>query len=230
MRVLVSGYIGFGNFGDEAILDILVGYLKSKNAQITIFTGNKIQTSSRHRVDCVKSFNIPAVIKKLKNCDVLFSGGGSLLQDKTSLKSLLYYLFVIFCALFFKKEVVIFAQGIGPIRNIIARFITGQVLKHCSVVTVRDDSSLFLVRGWGVPAQKVCDPIWNIQISPNFQKNKIGVQLRKDKFLKESFLESLAQGISENFKDYDVEIFSYQDSYDLEVCKQFKNILNIFYG
>ena len=224
-KVCISGYYGFSNFGDEAILDVLVGYLKSKDAQITIFSGNPKQTSARHRVNCIKSFNIFSVINAIKKSDVLFSGGGSLLQDKTSLKSLLYYLFIIFCALFFKKEVVIFAQGIGPIKNIFARQMTKQALKNCNIVTVRDDGSLFLVRGWGIPAQKVCDPIWNIQTPPNFQKNKIGVQLRKDKFLNIAFLESLAEGISKNFKDYDVEIFSYQDSFDLEICKQFKNIL-----
>ena len=50
----------------------------------------------------------------LSKCDILVSGGGSLLQDATSVKSLFYYLWVIFMAQFYKKQVLIFAQGIGP--------------------------------------------------------------------------------------------------------------------
>ena len=119
-KICISGYYGFSNFGDEAILDVLVEYLKSKNVDITIFSKNPVLTATKHRVKCVKTFDFLSVMKNIKNSDVLFSGGGSLLQDKTSLKSLLYYLFVICYALKHQKRVVIFAQGIGPIKNAIA--------------------------------------------------------------------------------------------------------------
>ena len=68
-------------------------------------------------------------INTIKNSDVLISGGGSLLQDSTSLKSLFYYLFVIFLAEHYKKKVIIFAQGIGPIKNPAGRFFTKKLLK-----------------------------------------------------------------------------------------------------
>lgn len=224
-KVCVSGYYGFSNFGDEAILDVIVSYLKSKNADITVFSKNPVLTATKHRVKCIKSFDILSVMKNIKNCDVLFSGGGSLLQDKTSLKSLLYYLFIIKYALWKKKQVVIFAQGIGPIKNPIARFITAQTLKKCDLVTIRDDASLFLVRGWGVIADKVNDPIWNLPVSQNFQKDKIGVQLRKDKYITTEFLDELASLILHYFNGYEVDIFSYQDSLDYEICKEFRDIL-----
>lgn len=226
-KVCISGYYGFSNFGDEAILDVLVEYLKSKNADITIFSKNPLATATKHRVKCVKTFDLLSVMKNIKNSDVLFSGGGSLLQDKTSLKSLLYYLFVICYALKVKKQVVIFAQGIGPIKNPIARLFTAQVLKKCDIVTVRDDASLFLVRGWGVSAEKVSDPIWNLTVPQNFQNNKIGVQLRKDKYLTNDFMDELASLIIHYFNGYEIDIFSYQDSMDYEVCKQFRDILKL---
>ena len=226
-RVCISGYYGFSNFGDEAILDVLVEYLKSKNADITIFSKNPIQTATKHRVKCVKTFDFLSVMKNIKDSDVLFSGGGSLLQDKTSLKSLLYYLFVIYYALKQKKQVVIFAQGIGPIKNPVAKFVTAQILKKCDIVTVRDDASLCLVRGWGVSAEQVNDPIWNLSIPQNFQNNKIGVQLRKDKYLTTDFMEELASLILHYFNGYEIDIFSYQDSMDYQVCKEFRDILRL---
>lgn len=226
-KVCVSGYYGFSNFGDEAILDVIVDYLKSKNADITIFSKNPVLTATKHRVKCVNSFDILGVMRNIKNCDVLFSGGGSLLQDKTSLKSLLYYLFVIIYALMKKKQVVIFAQGIGPIKNKIAQIITAQTLKKCDIVTIRDDASLFLVRGWGVLAEKVNDPIWNLPVSQNYQNNKIGVQLRKDKYLTPEYLDELASLILHYFNGYEVDIFSYQDTIDYEICKEFRDILRM---
>lgn len=224
-RVCISGYYGFSNFGDEAILDVLVEYLKQKEADITIFSKNPIVTATKHRVKCVKSFDFLSVMRMIKDADVLFSGGGSLLQDKTSLKSLFYYLFVIIYALYCKKQVVIFAQGIGPIKNKIAQFITAQVLKKCDIVTVRDDASLFLIRGWGVIADKVNDPIWNLTVPQNFQKDKIGIQLRKDPYLTNDFLDELASLVLHYFSGYEIDIFSYQDSMDYEICKNFRDIL-----
>ena len=226
-KVCISGYYGFSNFGDEAILDVLVEYLKSKNADITVFSKNPSQTSAKHRVRCVNSFDFLSVMRNIKNSDILFSGGGSLLQDKTSLKSLLYYLFVIYYALKCKKQVVIFAQGIGPIKSLIARFFTAQILKKCDIVTVRDDASLFLIRGWGVIADKVNDPIWNLTLPQNFQNNKIGVQLRKDRYLTNNFMDELASLIVHYFNGFEIDIFSYQDSMDYEICKQFRDILRL---
>ena len=52
-----------------------------------------------------------AILRAVKKCDMLISGGGSLLQDVTSSKSLHYYLSIIRCAEFFHKKVFIYSQG-----------------------------------------------------------------------------------------------------------------------
>ena len=62
-------------------------------------------------------FQVWKVLKALRRCDALLSGGGSLLQDRTSTRSLLYYLSIIRAAELFHKPVMLYANGIGPVRK-----------------------------------------------------------------------------------------------------------------
>ncbi|HNW26800.1 MAG TPA: polysaccharide pyruvyl transferase CsaB [Candidatus Gastranaerophilaceae bacterium] len=226
--VVISGYYGFDNFGDESILSVLINKLKELDAKIAVITKTPKKTSELHNVKTAWYICPRQIILSLLKCDVLVSGGGSLLQDVTSLKSLLYYLWVINTALFFKKKVIIFAQGIGPINSKLGQFLTKKALKKCSLITVRDEKSLFLLRGWGIDnVELVCDPLFDIEIPPSFRSDKVGVQLRDFKNLKEELLIKLAQQINENFSLKEIEIFSFQDSIDLSVCKRFEAILKV---
>lgn len=227
IRAAISGYYGFDNFGDEAILNVLVDELKKHDVEVTVFSKNPQKTSSSLNVFSVNTFSLPKVIAALKNTDVLISGGGSLLQDSTSLKSLFYYLFVICAALFFKKKVIIFAQGIGPIKNIAGRLVTKLVLRKCKYITVRDEKSLFRVRGWGAKADLVNDPVWGIQLREALPLNRVGVQLRAWKTLTGKYLFSLARQVALNFSDKEIYIYSFQDALDLEICKRFENNLKL---
>lgn len=225
--VVISGYYGFDNFGDEAILGVLVDKLEKMSLEINVLSRNPDKTSSMYKVNAIPSFKFIRVFSEIKNCDFLISGGGSLLQDVTSLKSLLYYLWVINTALFFKKKVIIFAQGIGPIKSKIGEFLTKMVLKKCDLVTVRDEKSLFLLRGWGIGSNVnlVCDPLFDVSLVGSEPLNKVGVQLRDFKTLKENLLVKLAEHINKEFSTKEIEIYSFQDSLDLAVCKRFEKIL-----
>lgn len=224
-KVVISGYYGFDNFGDEAILGVLVNKLKEHKVDIKVFSTKPQKTSRLYGVETSPSFNIPKVISELKNCDILISGGGSLLQDVTSLKSLLYYLFIINMALRFRKKVIIFAQGIGPIHNKFGQFLTRNLLKKCTYVSVRDEKSLFLLRGWGVKTDLVCDPLFDLKLQGSLPSNRVGIQLRGFKTLKEKLLVKLAEQVNKDFSNSEIEIYSFQDSLDLHVCEHFEKLL-----
>lgn len=224
-NILISGYYGFGNFGDEAILGVLVEKLQEMNVNVRVFSKNPMKTASLYKIETAQSFALHKVITWIKNCDILISGGGSLLQDVTSLKSLLYYLFVINTALFFRKKVIIFAQGIGPINNKFGAFLTKKTIQKCSQVTVRDRKSRLLLHKWGVEADLVCDPLFDLKLPDHHPSNKVGIQLRSFKTLKESLLTKLAKQINKEFSDKEIEIYSFQDSLDLATCQRFEKIL-----
>lgn len=226
-NIAVSGYYGFENFGDEAILKVLVTELKKQEYNVTVFSRLPQNTSEKLGVNSVYTFSIKDVLKTLKNSDTLISGGGSLLQDSTSLKSLLYYLFVIGSALFFKKEVIIFAQGIGPINSKIGRFLTKTLLKKAKYITVRDEKSLNLLKEWKLSPDLVSDPVWSLEVKESVSMDRVGIQLRSWKTLSQKYITKLAESIARNFSDKELYIYSFQDALDLELCKNFEAQLKL---
>ncbi len=220
-KYVVSGYIGFDNFGDELIAKILVQKLKSLKAEkITLISSKPEVTKKLYDVESCSMFGF---LKSLAETDILISGGGSLLQDATSLKSLIYYLGVIFCALIFRKKVIIFAQGIGPINSKIGRFLTKIILKKANEITVRDVKSKELLESWKIESKVVKDPVFELELKPKNVKNIVGIQLRDCKQIQENpiFLKNLAQQIAEKFKTQEIHIISLHDSYDKDICHQF---------
>jgi polysaccharide pyruvyl transferase CsaB len=223
-KVCISGYYGFDNFGDETILKILIENLKknSSEIQITVFSSNPEKTKALYEVQSVKSFDILNVIKQICSCDCLISGGGSLLQDVTSLKSLIYYITLIFIAQFFRKKTIIFAQGIGPINNNFFRKITFNLLKRATDITVRDEKSYKLLSENNINAIKCSDPVWNLSVENNSNPQKVGVQLRSFSLLSEEFIKNLAICVNKHYFDKEICVLSLQNQLDLEVCNKFK--------
>ena len=223
MKYVVSGYIGFDNFGDEAIAHVLSQKLKSKGAEkITLISSNPEKTSDIHGVSsCGMLKFLPSILES----DVLISGGGSLLQDVTSFKSLLYYLVVIYSALIFGKKVEIFAQGIGPIKSKLGQLLTKFALKRASKITVRDNKSQELLKNWGIGSELVKDPVFELELSQKNSKGKVGVQLRSYKGVNDLFLKKLADEVCKHFSDKHIVILPLQKSIDAEVCEKFAQIL-----
>jgi len=222
-KVCISGYYGFKNFGDEAILSVLTEHLKEH--EVTVFSSDPEFTFNTYGVKSVRSFDLKRVVEVIKNTDVLISGGGSLLQDVTSLKSLVYYSLILALGILFNKKVIIFAQGIGPINNKFAQIVVKNLLKQCTLVTVRDDKSLEFLNNWGINAKLVCDPIYSLSVEPAQTLDTVGIQLRDFKTMNYNFLHKLGMLVSTKFSDKKVEIFSLQEAVDLELCKKFEAVL-----
>lgn len=213
-KVLISGYIGFQNFGDDIIFEQLVKYLKSKNAYITAFSSNPKQTAMNYGVFSVQYNNFKEVIKQISKCDILFSGGGSLLQNRTSNRSLLYYLLIIFLAKLFGKKVVIFAQGIEGIKGFWQEAVTKFLLKKCNLITVRDKISQTVLRNWKINSQLLCDPFYDVKLPPYAPDGTIGIQVRESENLFPLFLDSLAENIIKLFPKRKIYLFIFQPETD----------------
>lgn len=226
VKAVISGYYGFKNFGDEAILSVLVNHFR--NHDLTVFSSDPEYTSKTYGVNSIRSFDIKNVIRAVKDADIVISGGGSLLQDVTSFKSLIYYSLIIALGILFNKKVIIFAQGIGPVNNKFAQIIVKNLLKLCSLVTVRDEKSLFLLEKWGINAYLVCDPIYSLNVESHDTENAVGIQLRDFKTMNENLLQKLALLVINKFSDKKIQIFSLQEALDLAVCKHFECILKSF--
>lgn len=156
-KILISGYYGFANAGDEAMLTAIIESLRQveKNVELTVLSGNPEDTAAKHQVCSVYRFNPYGIIRAMSSSELILSGGGSLLQDVTSKRSLFYYLSIIGLGKFFGKKVMLFAQGIGPIRAKWARKLTSFVCNRADLITVRDNESSAELIEMGVNPDKI---------------------------------------------------------------------------
>lgn len=222
-KVLISGYYGFDNFGDEVILSILLDKLKDCN--VTVMTANPRKTFDTYGVHTIQTFSYEHVMRELARCDVLISGGGSLLQNATSNASLLFYTMIIRFALMMQKEVVIFAQGIGPIKGFWANFITKGVLKKCKYISVRDEKSKQLLDKWKIKSNLVCDPVFSLEADNPERTSRIGIQLRKYDTLTDELFDNIIKQIRKRFFNREIELLCLQDEVDAGISQVFINKL-----
>lgn len=166
MKVLLSGYYGFDNAGDEAVLYAIIQSLREAvpNIEITVLSNQPEKTATQFHVQAVDRWGKMALLKAVKNCDIFISGGGSLLQDVTSKNGILYYLGLIKLAQIMKKKVMIYAQGIGPVNNGRNRKLVRKILNKVDIITVRDLESRMELMQMGVYREvMVCsDPVMGI--------------------------------------------------------------------
>jgi polysaccharide pyruvyl transferase CsaB len=162
MRLAVSGYYGFGNTGDEAILAGLLRSLRDiePELKVTVLSGDPARTERVHGVDAIPRMAPAAIVRSLRNADGLLSGGGGLLQDRTSARPVAYYAGLMLTARLMGRPYVVHAQGLGPIRRAVNRRIAATALRGAAEVSLRDDASIALARAIGVrrPIELVPDP------------------------------------------------------------------------
>lgn len=168
--VVISGYYGFRNNGDDTLLMAIVSELRAKkpDIDIVVLSKNPEETERIYNVRSVSRENIFAILKEIKNTKLLISGGGTLIQDGTSTKSLLYYLWIIKVAELFGKRVMLYANGIGPLGSKYNRAITRRVLNRTDIITLRDKMSYDELLDIGVTEPQIyltADPVFVLEES-----------------------------------------------------------------
>ena len=149
MVVALSGYYGAGNAGDEAILMALVREARRRGHEPLVLSHNPAATERMHGVSAAPARGLAAALKTVARAEGLLSGGGGLLQNKTSNGSLAYYLLLLRAAQLMGKPTWVFGQSLGPLSRGARRWTAG-ALNRARMVVVRDRSSLELAREIGV--------------------------------------------------------------------------------
>ncbi|MGL5034292.1 MAG: polysaccharide pyruvyl transferase CsaB, partial [Microcystaceae cyanobacterium] len=162
MRAVICGYYGQGNGGDEALLVSLLQILPSEIEAI-VLSANPQQTQQSYAVQSCPNRSWSQVFTVLRQSDIFIWGGGSLMQDVTSLNSALYYGGLMAIAQLLGLKTIALAQGIGPLNHPLTRWLTRTVLSRCDGITVRDEASLALLTNWGIGATLAPDPVWLLQ-------------------------------------------------------------------
>ena len=166
--IVVCGYYGYRNMGDDAILDMICRDYGG-DCELTVLSFRPEETERLYPVKAVKRFHLPQVLRAIRGADLLLSGGGSLLQDKTSTRSLLYYLSILKIARLFGVPSVLYAAGIGPLCSPQNRDRVARVLRKVDLITLRESESLALVEQLcpGKQALLTADPVFHMEPSPD---------------------------------------------------------------
>lgn len=234
MRVVISGYYGFENIGDEAILKSIIEALKeeSKDIEITVLSNDPMKTKHTYNVNSINRWNFWEIYKELKISSGLISGGGSLLQDVTSSRSIAYYTFIIGLAKFANKPVFVYAQGIGPINKSINRKITKYFLNKVEHISLRDRESSNLIKSIGVNKsfEIVPDPVMGLDFrfseKCNIKKDYIIISVRDWKS-KVNYLKQIAY-VCDYFLDNGIEIklLPMHEKEDEKTSKKLADMIN----
>ena len=165
-RPLLVGYYGEHNLGDDALLEVLLSQLP-RGCTPVVTARDQGQVQERFGVATVDRRRLPAVLGTLGRCDALVLGGGSLLQDATSFASLIYYGALITAARAQGKPVLLWGQGLGPLRRRRSRLLVRALLPLTTACSWRDPESAALAQhlGWRpLPDQAGAgvgtDPVW----------------------------------------------------------------------
>ena len=170
--VIISGYYGFGNVGDDSLLSCIIENLHAVNPELRITVLSKYPRRMRTRfaVRCIGRTNIPAILREMRHARLLISGGGSLMQDNTSTKSLLYYLSIIRLAQHSRLPVMLYANGIGPLYRPANRARAARALEKIELITLRDPASLRMLKTLGVRRKEnihlTADPAFTLTPAP----------------------------------------------------------------
>src|SRR3989442_10860550 len=150
MRIVVSGYYGFGNGGDEAVLEAIVGALRARipQAQMVVLSAAPDQTKSLHGVAGVS--RTMGALPAMAGADLFISGGGTLIQDATSARSALYYLGLLGLATVLARATMVYAAGVGPLRGGWVRALAPRGLKRVTLLTVRGEGFRRLLPGFAL--------------------------------------------------------------------------------
>lgn len=173
-KILLSGYYGYNNAGDEAILKSIIANIKKidKDADITVLSDNIEFTKEKYNINAVKRFNPLHILKALLKCDILISGGGTLFQDKTSTRSLIYYTSIINIAKLFGKKVMIYANGIGPLKKQSNIKRVKKSIEKSDIITLRDIEALETIKSMKVENKNIfltTDPVFSLKPDDNTQ-------------------------------------------------------------
>jgi len=187
MKIVICGFYGSGNMGDEAILSAIINSIKSvyPKCKFTVLSRNPAETKRLHNVDAVfmSGFGInwvqtdfKKISKIFKESDLIVVGGGGLLQDAHIYLSISNYLQVPILAKLYSKPVMFYSIGVGPIKNIINKILVHIIGNIVDLITVRDQYSKDYLLSLQVQKPSIilsADPVFLLQPASSATVKKI---------------------------------------------------------
>ncbi len=177
--VVVCGAYGYGNAGDDAILKSILHSVREldRYVPITVLAKNPLSIKERYRVGAVHTFNIPSILRHMGGARLYINGGGTLIQNATSHRSLWYYLFTLWAAKRRGCKVAMYGCGIGPVKGGRNMKLASWVLNSSvDSITLREPDSVRELERYGVNRPRIrlgSDPALVLEPAPLPQADRL---------------------------------------------------------
>jgi polysaccharide pyruvyl transferase CsaB len=135
------GYYGYDNLGDELLCEESIRLLREARFDriYLLLKRDKVKNFSQPQVVPIDRFNPFQIFKVIVKSDVVVCGGGGILQDQTSVKSLLYYASIVLIASMLRKPVLLLANSLGPLKHKVSKCVVRLLLKKKNVFFIARD-------------------------------------------------------------------------------------------
>ena len=173
--MVLCGYYGFGNAGDELILDAMLRELRAlrPNLAVTVISGDPASTRACHGVDAVHWQDVPAIGARVRHADLVVVGGGGLFQEYSGIDpdslftdrhfAITFYAEPAILGALCGRPVMLYAIGVGPLSSEHGRRVVRAACDAAQVITVRDEESARVVASLGVDPERLrvtADPVF----------------------------------------------------------------------
>ncbi|MHB8636811.1 MAG: polysaccharide pyruvyl transferase family protein [Fimbriimonadaceae bacterium] len=178
-RILLAGYFGAGNLGDDSIMQGYVLGMRSAgmDEEFEVLSGSPDSTQRYYNLQGYDRKNSRQISEAIAHCDMLVFPGGSIFQDATSTRSVKYYQELVSRAKRAGKKVLLLGQGVGPLTSFFGKRLAAEAFKAADAVSVRDPASLTTLKALGVtrPIQVTADSAFLLPPPPEATGEIFGV-------------------------------------------------------
>jgi polysaccharide pyruvyl transferase CsaB len=231
-RAVLCGYYGMGNGGDEALLATLLQMLP-KDIQPLVLSASPKATENLHQVEASDRYSVFALINELKRSDLFIWGGGSLMQDATSARNPIYYGGLMGLAQGMGLQTIAWAQGVGPLKRKLSKWIARRAFQGCTSVSVRDRQSAQLLADWQIESVVAPDPVWALdatlfKMERDVSKPRVAVVLRSHPALTTCRLATITEALQklQNQTNAEIMLIPFQPSQDKAIAQAICESLN----
>lgn len=166
-NIIISGWYGQFNAGDDAILDVFIEQARARGAHdIAVLTESPENLPDMAALPHPVGFGRGALknlldgnylrhLNRLRRCDLFVLGGGGLLRDNTNWRNLVRLLDEIWWARLFGRKVMLYAIGVGPFHSRLGKWLIARSVNMCDLITVRSESCAALLRELGVAPGRI---------------------------------------------------------------------------
>jgi polysaccharide pyruvyl transferase CsaB len=155
MKAFIIGYYGSENIGDEVLLHQVIRMIREidHKASIKSLSYRTSRTYEIHGIESVSRNKYTEIGRAIKESDIIIGGGGSMLQNVTSNRSLIYYLALIHLAKVYGKRIILLGNGFGPIQGGFFRKLSRKVLNKIDIFVARDLETVEALKNIGVTTE-----------------------------------------------------------------------------